>query len=96
MKSKIMFAGVLATLLAIPLVAKAQGIPDGIQHGASVGNQTAGPVGAVVGGAVGGMIGGVEGLFGYGPTNVAYPEPAPVVYPRHRSRHAHRYVHLNG
>lgn len=57
MKSKIMFASVLASLLAIPLVANAQGIPDGIQHGASVGNQAAGPVGAVVGGAVDGVIG---------------------------------------
>jgi hypothetical protein len=102
MKSKIMFASVLAGLLAIPLVANAQGIPDGIQHGASVGSQSAGPVGAVVGGAVGGVIGGVEGLvggvegvFGLGPTYVAYPAPAPVVSPRHRFRYAHRHVHPN-
>jgi hypothetical protein len=93
MKSKIMFASVLAGLLATPLVANAQGIPDGIQHGASVGSQTAGPVGAVVGGAVGGVIGGVEGLFGWEPTYVAYPAPAPVVYPEHRSRYLHRHVH---
>jgi hypothetical protein len=59
-------------VLAVPLAAHAQGIPDGIQHGASVGSQTAGPVGAVVGGAVGGVIGGVEGLFGLRPTYVAY------------------------
>jgi hypothetical protein len=65
MKSKIMFASVLAGLLATPLVANAQGIPDGIQHGASVGSQSAGPVGAVVGGAVGGVIGGVEGLVAW-------------------------------
>lgn len=90
MKSKIVFASLLATLLAIPHEANAQGIPDGIQHGASVGSQTAGPVGAVVGGAVGGVIGGVEGLFGF-----AYTEPAPVVYPPHRFRHLHRHVHLN-
>ena len=93
MKSKIMFASVLAGLLATPLAANAQGIPDGIQHGASVGSQTAGPVGAMVGGAVGGVIGGVEGLFGWGPTYVAYPAPAPVVYPEHRSRYLHRHVH---
>jgi hypothetical protein len=93
MKSKIVFACVLATtLLAIPLLANAQGIPDGIHHGALVGSQTAGPVGAVVGG----VIGGVEGLFGLGATYVAYPGPAPVVYPQHRSRYPHRHVHLNG
>jgi hypothetical protein len=87
MKSKMMFAGVIATSLAIPVAAKAQGIPDGMQHGAYVGSQTAGPVGWVVGGAVGGVIGGLEGLFGLGPTSVAYSQPAPVVHARHR--HAH-------
>jgi hypothetical protein len=94
MKSKMMFACVIASLV-VPLAARAQGIPDGIQHGASVGSQTAGPVGAVVGGAVGGVIGGVEGLFGFGPTYVAYPQPAPapVVYPHHhRLRHLHQHV----
>ena len=96
MKLKIMFASVVAASLVLPLTAHAQGIPDGIQHGASVGSQTAGPVGAVVGGAVGGVIGGVEGLFGWGPTYVAYPEPAPVVYPHHRIRHSHRHVRENG
>ena len=96
MKSKIIFASVLAAVLTIPIVAKAQGIPDGIQHSASVGSQTAGPVGAVVGGAVGGVIGGVDGLFGLGPTYVAYPEPPPVVYPQHHSRHPRRHLHLNG
>jgi len=93
-KSKMMIACVVA-VLAVPLAAHAQGIPDGIQHGASVGSQTAGPVGAVVGGAVGSVIGGVEGLFGLGPTYVAYPQPAsaPVVYPHHhRLRHSHRHV----
>jgi hypothetical protein len=91
-KSKMIIACVMA-VLAVPLAAHAQGIPDGIQHGASVGSQTAGPVGAVVGGAVGGVIGGVEGLFGWGPTYVAYPQPAPVVYPHHhRLRHLHRHV----
>lgn len=41
-----MFASVLATLLAMLLVANAQGIPGGIEHGASVGIQSAGPIGA--------------------------------------------------
>ena len=94
MKSKMIIVCLMA-VLAVPLAAHAQGIPDGIQHGASVGSQTAGPVGAVVGGTVGGVIGGVEGLFGWGPTYVAYPQPAsaPVVYPhRHRLRLLHRHV----
>jgi hypothetical protein len=86
MKLKMTFACVVASL-AIPVAAQAQGIPDGMQHGAYVGSQTAGPVGWVVGGAVGGMIGGVEGLFGLGPTYVAYSQPAPVVH--HRHRHVH-------
>lgn len=53
MKFKMMmFTGMIAVWLLAPLSAQAQGIPDGIQHGAFVGDQTAGPVGAVVGGAV--------------------------------------------
>jgi hypothetical protein len=91
-----MFTGMIAVWLLVPLSAQAQGIPDGIQHGAFVGDQTAGPVGAVVGGAVGGVIGGVEGLFGVGPTYVAYPQPAPVIRPHHRwIRHSHRQVRRN-
>jgi hypothetical protein len=84
----------MAASLVCPLAAQAQGIPDGIQHGVYVGNQTAGPVGAVVGGAVGGVIGGVEGLFGVGPTYVAYPQPAPRVYrPRHHwIRHSYHHM----
>jgi hypothetical protein len=82
--------------LLVPLTAQAQGIPDGIQHGAFVGDQTAGPIGAVVGGAVGGVIGGVEGLFGVGPTYVAYLQPVPVVYSHHHlARHSHRQVRRN-
>ena len=53
MKFHIVFAAGVALALACPLSAQAQGIPDGIAHGADVGNQTAGPIGAVVGGAVG-------------------------------------------
>jgi hypothetical protein len=95
-KPKMMFASVITASLVLPLTTYAQGIPDGMQHGAYVGSQTAGPVGWVVGGAVGGVIGGVEGLFGLGPTYVAYPEPAPVVYPHHRIRHSHRHVRQSG
>lgn len=92
MNLKMMVFGVVAVSLLIPLTVQAQGIPDGIQHGAFVGNQTAGPIGAVVGGA----IGGVEGLFGVGPTYVTYPQPAPVVYPHHHwVRHSHRQVRRN-
>jgi hypothetical protein len=95
-KFNTVFAGVVVTSLACPLAAQAQGIPDGISHGAYVGDQTAGPVGAVVGGAVGGVIGGVEGLFGFGPTYVAYPQPAPPVHlRRHWLRHPHRPVRRN-
>jgi len=97
-----MFASVVVASLACPLAAQAQGIPDGVAHGAYVGNQTAGPVGAVVGGAVGGVIGGVEGVLGVRPTYAAYPgpEPAPVYYHRrHGVRHSyyrHGRVHTNG
>ena len=73
MKFKILFAAVAVAGLASPLSAQAQGIPDGVAHGAYVGNQEAGPIGAVVGGAVGGVVGGVEGLLGIGPTYASYP-----------------------
>jgi hypothetical protein len=89
-------AGTVVASLAWPLAAQAQGIPDGIAHGAYVGNQTAGPIGAVVGGAVGGVVGGVEGLFGIGPVYYAsYPvaEPPHVYYHRHGVRHSYRHVH---
>lgn len=88
MKLRMVFAGLITASLAIPVAAQAQGIPDSMQHGAYVGSQTAGPVGWVIGGAVGGVVGGVEGLFGFGPTYVAYSQPSPVVV-RHRHRHVH-------
>jgi hypothetical protein len=64
MKSTWIVAGVLA-VLAMPVVANAQGIVGGAQQGASQGaregSKAAGPVGGAVGGAVGGVVGGVTG-----------------------------------
>jgi hypothetical protein len=91
-KFQIVFAvGVVAASLVSPLAAQAQGIPDGVAHGAYVGNNAAGPVGAVVGGAVGGVIGGINGVLGIGPTYAAYPAEGPHVY-RHRIRHSYRHA----
>lgn len=91
MKLKIVFATIAIAGLS-PLAAHAQGIPDGVAHGAYVGNQTAGPVGAVVGGAVGGVVGGVEGLFGVRPV-AAYPEGPRYYRHRHWARHYPRHAH---
>lgn len=77
MTFKLLFAGVVATSIAVPLSVQAQGIPGGFVHGANEGWRIAGPVGAVVGAPVGGVIGGVEGLLGIGPT---YQGPPPRVY----------------
>src|SRR5580698_9829677 len=60
----IIAAAFAVTALFVPLVAQAQGVPDGAAHGARVGEHDAGPVGAVVGGVVGGVIGGVNGVLG--------------------------------
>lgn len=99
MKLHIMVAAVVASF-CYPLAVQAQGIPDGVAHGAYVGNQAAGPIGAVVGGAVGGVIGGVEGALGIGPTYmgptyVAYPdgEPAPMYRYHHHHHMRHTYRH---
>ena len=54
----------VATTVAIPGVAGAQGVPGGMEQGAREGERAAGPVGAVVGGAVGGVVGGVKGVLG--------------------------------
>jgi hypothetical protein len=94
MKSRILLAATAIMMMSLPLNAHAQGIPDGIAHGAYVGNNTAGPIGAVVGGAVGGIVGGFEGAFGIGPQYAAYPvETAPPVrYHPHRVRNSYRHV----
>ena len=59
----VMAAGI-ATILSLPLVARAQGIVRGAEEGAAAGDRAAGPVGGAVGGAVGGVVGGVEGVLG--------------------------------
>jgi len=89
-KSKLLFAGVIAAAMAAPLTAYAQGAPGGFVHGAHEGWRIAGPVGAVVGAPVGGFIVAVEGVFGVGP---AYAEPPRQVryrrvVRRHRRHHA--------
>ncbi|MGO9134692.1 MAG: DUF1236 domain-containing protein [Methylovirgula sp.] len=53
----------LAAALAMPTVARAQGVVRGSEYGAHEGARDAGPVGAVVGGVVG-VTGGVAGLLG--------------------------------
>jgi hypothetical protein len=60
------FIGAAAVLIAvaIPVVARSQGVPGGIEQGASDGGRAAGPVGAIVGGVVGGVLGGVAGVLG--------------------------------
>ncbi len=55
---------VLAAVLALPIVAQAQGVPGGVERGSREGERAAGPVGAVVGGVIGGVVGGVNGVLG--------------------------------
>jgi hypothetical protein len=61
-------AATALALLAIPHIARAQGIVRGAEDGSREGNRVAGPVGGVVGGAVGAGVGGamgaVRGVFG--------------------------------
>jgi hypothetical protein len=90
-KLRIMAAAISAAAVGLPLAAQAQGVPDGISHGAYVGAQAAGPVGGFVGGVVGGFIGGVDGVLGIRP--VSYSPGGPPVYPHHRWRH-HAYHHI--
>ena len=93
MKLQILFVAAATAVLASPLAAQAQGIPDGIAHGGYEGSRVAGPVGAVVGGVVGGVIGGVEGLFGVRPVYASYPAEEPRAY-RHRRWVRHSYHHV--
>ena len=94
MKYTLLLAAAAMVMLSSPLTAHAQGIPDGIAHGAYVGNSAAGPIGAVVGGAVGGIVGGFEGAFGIGPQYASYPveTAAPLRYHPHRVRNSYRHV----
>jgi hypothetical protein len=54
----------LAAVVALPVVAQAQGVPGGVERGSRDGERAAGPVGAVVGGVIGGVVGGVAGVLG--------------------------------
>jgi len=54
----------LLAVVAMPVVAQAQGVPGGIERGAREGERAAGPLGAVVGGTIGGVVGGVAGILG--------------------------------
>ncbi len=51
----------LATAMALPVMAQAQGVPGGVEHGSREGERAAGPV---VGGVIGGVVGGVAGVLG--------------------------------
>ena len=94
MKSHILAAATVAAMLALPMAAQAQSIPEGIAHGGTVGMNTAGPIGAVVGGAVGGVVGGFEGLFGIRPIDASYSEGQPHGSVHHHGvRHVYHRVH---
>ena len=54
----------LVAVVALPVVAQAQGVPGGVERGSREGERAAGPVGAVVGGVIGGVVGGVNGVLG--------------------------------
>jgi hypothetical protein len=51
-------------VVALPVMAQAQGVPGGVERGSRKGERAAGPVGAVVGGVIGGVVGGVNGVLG--------------------------------
>jgi hypothetical protein len=54
----------LAFVVAVPVLAQAQGVPGGVERGSRDGERAAGPLGAVVGGVIGGVVGGVNGILG--------------------------------
>jgi hypothetical protein len=54
----------LAFVVALPVMALAQGVPGGVERGSRDGERAAGPLGAVVGGVIGGVVGGVNGILG--------------------------------
>lgn len=57
-------AAALLAVVAMPVLAQAQGVPGGVERGAREGERAAGPVGAIVGGTIGGVVGGVAGILG--------------------------------
>ena len=82
------FVAAALAILAVPVMAHAQGVIRGMEGGANEGvrrgNRAAGPVGGAVGGAVGagvgGIVGGVNGVLG-------------IDNRRYRHRHYRRHRH---
>lgn len=64
MKYRLIGTAALLAIVAMPVMAQAQGVPGGIEQGAREGGRAAGPVGAIVGGTIGGVVGGVAGVLG--------------------------------
>lgn len=64
MNRRLIGTAALLTIVAMPVMAHAQGVPGGIEQGAREGERAAGPLGAVVGGTIGGVVGGVAGILG--------------------------------
>ena len=64
MQAKIVYSTMLLAVLALPMVAQAQGTVRGMERGAAQGERDAGPVGAIVGGTVGAVTGTIGGILG--------------------------------
>ncbi|MGB3446638.1 MAG: DUF1236 domain-containing protein [Xanthobacteraceae bacterium] len=64
MNRRLIETAALLAIVAMPVMAQAQGVPGGIERGAREGERAAGPLGAVVGGTIGGVVGGVAGILG--------------------------------
>ena len=64
MNCRLIGTAALLAIVAMPVMAQAQGVPGGIEQGAREGERAAGPLGAVVGGTIGGVVGGVAGILG--------------------------------
>jgi Protein of unknown function (DUF1236) len=64
MKVRLLVPMTTLAILALPLVAQAQGTIRGAEEGAAAGGNAAGPLGAIVGGAVGAATGTVGGILG--------------------------------
>jgi hypothetical protein len=64
MNRRLIGTAALLAIVAMPVMAQAQGVPGGIERGAREGERAAGPLGAVVGGTIGGVVGGVAGILG--------------------------------
>jgi hypothetical protein len=80
------------SMLALPMAAGAQGIPQGAaagaRSGAAAGDRVAGPVGGAVGGAVGGVAGGVAGGV-RGALGIPTRSTVPASYHHRHWRHRH-------